>query len=151
MYTDMLQWLQHTNSASQISRIWTPSISSAHSSHPPLWNQTWVTAVEHLWTIHCASVALQRSIPWSSRGTTVNWRVNSEKFAWHEWPIHFHDHFLIKLVLKVGRTIRTWGGKICISKFSSYTLHSDCLLIKVCKKFSTTVSLCWRHITEQCC
>ena len=40
--------LQHTFSAVQVSRIWTPPIPSAHSSHCPLWNQTWVTAIEHL-------------------------------------------------------------------------------------------------------
>ena len=61
-------------SASQISRVWTPPTPSAHSSHPPLWNPTWVTAVEHLWTLCCVSVALQRSILWCNRWSTVNWR-----------------------------------------------------------------------------
>ena len=35
-------------SAVQISRVRTPPIPSAHSSHPSFWNQTWVTLVEHL-------------------------------------------------------------------------------------------------------
>ena len=39
--------LQHTFSAVQVSRVRTPPIPSAHSSHCPLWNQTWVTAIEH--------------------------------------------------------------------------------------------------------
>ena len=39
---------QLTNIAAQISRVWTPPISSTHSSHPPLWHQTWVTPVNHL-------------------------------------------------------------------------------------------------------
>ena len=37
---------QHTYSAAQISRVWTPAIPGTVSSHPPLWNQTLVTAVE---------------------------------------------------------------------------------------------------------
>ena len=61
-------------SATQISRIWTPPIPSAYSSHPSLWNQTWVTAVEHLWTFCCVVIALQKSILWYNRSTTVNWR-----------------------------------------------------------------------------
>ena len=60
-------------SAVQISRVRTPPIPSAHSSHPSFWNQTLVTLVEHLWTLCCVSVALQRSIPWGNRRTTVNW------------------------------------------------------------------------------
>ena len=44
----LLQSLPHTYCAVQISRVWTPPIPSAHCSHPPLWNQTLVTTVEHL-------------------------------------------------------------------------------------------------------
>ena len=72
-YVDIHELLQHTYSAAQVSRVWTPPIHSAHSSHPSLWNKTWVTAVEHLWTICCTSVRCHRSIPWVTRGTTVNW------------------------------------------------------------------------------
>ena len=68
--------LQHTFRAAQVSRVWTPPIPSTHSSHPSLWNQTWVAAVEHLWTLCCVSVALQKSMLWGSRSTTVNCEEN---------------------------------------------------------------------------
>ena len=64
---------QHTYSTDQISRVWTPPIPSAHSSHPLLRNQTLVTTIEHLWPLCCVIIAFQRSIPWSNRWTTVNW------------------------------------------------------------------------------
>ena len=63
---------QHTFSADQVSRVWTPPIPSTVSTHPSLRNQTWVTVVEHLWTL-CVSVALQRSTLGGNRRTTVNW------------------------------------------------------------------------------
>ena len=66
--------LQHTYSTALISRVWTPPIPSTVSSHPSLWNQMLVTPVEHLWTLCCASVALQRSTLWGNRCTTVNCR-----------------------------------------------------------------------------
>ena len=64
----------HTYCAVQMSRIWTPSILSAHSSHPCFWNQTWVTAVEHLWTLCGAVVALQSSILGGNWETAVSWK-----------------------------------------------------------------------------
>jgi len=39
--------LKYTYRASKTTRVWTPSGSSTHRHHPPLRNQTWVTAVEH--------------------------------------------------------------------------------------------------------
>ena len=65
--------VQHTNSAALVSRVWTPPVPSTVSSHPPLWNQMLVTPIEHLWTLCCASVALQWSTLWGSRCTTVNY------------------------------------------------------------------------------
>ena len=75
--------MKHTYTA-QISRVWTPPIFSAHSSHPPLWHQTWVTAVKYLWIFCCISVALQRSTLWVTRGTTVNWIAPYVACTYHE-------------------------------------------------------------------
>ena len=72
-----LQSQQHT-SAPQICSVGTPPIPSAHSSHSFLWNMTWVTAIEHLWTLCCVSVALQRSILGGNWWTTINWRESKQ-------------------------------------------------------------------------
>ena len=72
--------------------VWAPPIPSTHSSHPPLWHQTWVTAVEHVWTLCCISVAVQRSTLGDNWWTTVNC---NKVFVWehygdiiqHEMPL----------------------------------------------------------------
>ena len=64
-----------TYSTAQISRVWTPPIPSAHSSHSHHWNQTWVTAEKRHRTICCASVVCHRSILRGNRRTTVNWET----------------------------------------------------------------------------
>ena len=51
----------------QISRVWTPPIPSAHSSHSPLWNQILATAVEYLCTLSCVGIVLQISTLWCNR------------------------------------------------------------------------------------
>ena len=45
---DSINICTYTFSPAYFSRVRTPTIPSAHSSHPPLWNQTLITTLEHL-------------------------------------------------------------------------------------------------------
>ena len=75
----------------QISRVWTPPTSSAHSSHSPLWNQILGTAVEHFCTLNCVGIVLQRSTLWGNWCTTVNWRNDQALHGcWNRYTTHMY-------------------------------------------------------------
>ena len=102
----------------QISRVWTPPTSSAHSSHSPLWNQILATAVEYFCTLNCVGIVLQRSTLWGNWCTTVNWRNDQTlHWCWNRYTTHMY------LALLCSQLVFVPEFKECIAMHWKQYMH----------------------------